>query len=361
MKWIWKLTVLIILITPMAVADSYQPILHPNGWYWPTISGSTNANPGTGYKGWLEPYNVLMNGVPISAIHVGKDFDGNQGEPVYAVADGVVVEQNADLTGYGPNGGPGGALIAQFKTSDGSVFRAVYGHIDNPHELGPIYAGDVLGNINSYNPSHLHFGVHLGDDAPSDKKDYRGFIRSDEYTGDTYGWVNPIDYLNTYFPLEKAASSGAVDPVDRTLDWIIIKRNYINLALECEDGKCGKQDKYGHYWIEILDGPDGKPVESYGWWPKSKVGPMETLLGVQGELNGVTNFGGTPTSDPHQGDIADEEFHPRLMNSITDQQVLDRIHDFVRSFKGEWRWTFGSGQNCRTFQTELMNYVGLAK
>jgi hypothetical protein len=47
------------------------------------------------------------------------------------------------------------------------------------------------------------------------------------------------------------------------------------------------------------------------------------------------------------------------MNDLTDQQVLDKIHEFVRSYKGEWRWTFGWGQNCRTFQTALMNYVGL--
>jgi hypothetical protein len=158
-------------------------------------------------------------------------------------------------------------------------------------------------------------------------------------------------------------NSGASTPasIGRTLYWIAIKRNDINLAIKCEDGTCGKQDKYGHYWIEILDGPDGNPVESYGWWPMSKVSPMETLVGVQGELNGVTSFGGTPTSDPHQGDTADEEFHPRLTNTLTDQQVLDRIHEFVRSYKGEWRWTFGLGQNCRTFQTGLMNYVGLTK
>ena len=67
------------------------------------------------------------------------------------------------------------------------------------------------------------------------------------------------------------------------------------------------------------------------------------------------------TSDPHQGDIADEEFHPTLVNSLTDAQVLEKIHEFVGNYKGEWRWTFGAGQNCRTFQAELMDYVGLTK
>ena len=126
------------------------------------------------------------------------------------------------------------------------------------------------------------------------------------------------------------------------------------------------EDKYGHYWIEILDGPKGKPVESYGWWPKYSLsrdltGAVNTLGGVQGELNGVTisKGTGTPTRDPDHGKPADVEFHPRLMNTLTDQQVLDKIHEFVRSYKGEWRWTFGWGQNCRTFQAALMKYVGL--
>jgi hypothetical protein len=151
-----------------------------------------------------------MNGVRIPAIHAGKDFDGNQGEPVFAVANGEVIKQNPYLTGYGPNGDPGGALIAQFKTSDGSVFRALYGHIDNPHELGSIHAGEILGYINSYNPSHLHFGIHPGDKDPSDTKDYRGFIRKDEYTGDTHGWVNPLIFLNTYEPPEDVVGEWTV-------------------------------------------------------------------------------------------------------------------------------------------------------
>ncbi len=201
MKLIGMITVSIILIiVPLVATDQYQPILHPNGWYWPTISGSTNTEPETGYDGWLERYNVLVNGVRIPAIHVGKDFEGITGEPVFAVANGEIVKQDAYLTAYGPNGGPGGALIAQFKTSDGTVFRAVYGHINNPHEVGPVYAGEVIGYINNYDPSHLHFGIHLGDEAPVDGKDYRGFIRADEYTGSTYGWVNPIEFLATNEP-----------------------------------------------------------------------------------------------------------------------------------------------------------------
>jgi hypothetical protein len=211
--------------------------------------------------------------------------------------------------------------------------------------------------------------IQSSDDIPDWGSLYQAKFKMDE---DPRIEVNDVDlettgnqaHIDIFFSYAKKlliiGEDGEV-AYGRTLNWITIKRNDINLAIECEAGKCGKQDKYGHYWIEILDGPYGNPIESYGWWPKSKVGPMETLIGVPGELNGMTNFGGTTNSDPHQGDTADEEFHPRLMNTLTDQQVLDKIHDFVRSYNGEWRWTFGLGQNCRTFQTALMNYVGLAR
>jgi hypothetical protein len=168
--------------------------------------------------------------------------------------------------------------------------------------------------------------------------------------------VSAIDNEDSKSGNDFAAEAIDTAPISgRTLDWITIKRNEIDPS--------GK-DKYGHYWIEILDGPDGKPVESYGWWPKYPLSPdltgaVKTLGGVQGELNGITSFKGTSTKDPDQGTTAKREFHPKLMNTLTDQQVLDKIHDFVRSYKGEWRWTFGWGQNCQTFQTALMKNVGL--
>ena len=63
-----------------------------------------------------------------------------------------------------------------------------------------------------------------------------------------------------------------------------------------KDIDLGAEDKYGHWWTEM----DGN--ESYGWWPKDPVDSKGTLLGVDGELNGQSSFGGTPTVDPHHGD-----------------------------------------------------------
>jgi hypothetical protein len=128
------------------------------------------------------------------------------------------------------------------------------------------------------------------------------------------------------------------------LPYITIKRKDISLKGE---------DKYGHWWTEI----DG---ESYGWWPKTPVGLSETLFGTQGELNGMTSFGGSATRDPHHGDSADEQFHPVLSAAgKTEAQVKKDVRRYAKAYHGEWRWTLGWGQNCRTFQIGLMQNVGL--
>ena len=127
---------------------------------------------------------------------------------------------------------------------------------------------------------------------------------------------------------------------------IIVKRKNIHLAGE---------DKYGHWWTEIASGG-----ESYGWWPKYPVGFWGTLTGVDGELNGQTSFGGSPTRDPHHGDSAEETFSVECTDpSKTPAAIEGEIRAFAASYSGEWRWTFGWGQNCRTFQTALLSNSNL--
>lgn len=143
-----------------------------------------------------------------------------------------------------------------------------------------------------------------------------------------------------------AASAGA-PAAPRVLPYITMKRKHIHLT---------GPDKYGHWWTEM----DGS--ESYGWWPKNHVGFIDTLVGVEGELNGVTTFGGTATTDPHHGDAGEEEFHPVLTDgSKTDPTVRAELRRYATSYSGEWRWTFGWGQNCHTFQEGLMASIGLTE
>lgn len=139
----------------------------------------------------------------------------------------------------------------------------------------------------------------------------------------------------------------------RTLDWISIK------GVEPDLGGTG------HYWIEIYD-EYGKLIESYGWFPTSlKTGlnlPFEReVLAVSG-VPGVLNAG--YDQDPvaiavANGEVsADWEYHPVLTNTLTDEQVLDNIHNFVKNYEGDWEILFRS---CHTFQQELMNNIGLVE
>jgi hypothetical protein len=134
-----------------------------------------------------------------------------------------------------------------------------------------------------------------------------------------------------------------------------------NIVMKRKDIDFGGDDKYGHWWTEL----NGN--ESYGWWPKYPLGPLpgsawKTLTGVEGELNGQTTHGGTPTLDPHHGDPADEVFHPTIIDpSKPETTAIDECRSFATSYSGEWRWTLGWGQNCHTFQEQMMEKVGLRR
>jgi hypothetical protein len=112
-------------------------------------------------------------------------------------------------------------------------------------------------------------------------------------------------------------------------------------------------DKYGHWWTEI----HGK--KSYGWWPKKAVTKQSTVEGVEGELNGVTNFGGKVSKDPHHGDTSDIEFNPVLTEDMTASELELKIDNFAKTYNGSWGWFFGYGQNCHSFQVEMMKQAKL--
>ena len=160
-------------------------------------------------------------------------------------------------------------------------------------------------------------------------------------------WVPGMDWTP---PANTKGSGTGSTSTGSALHFITMKRK--DIALKGDD-------KYGHWWTEMDN-------ESYGWWPKYPLGGgvgglWDTLTGVDGELNGITSFGGTATRDPHHGDPAPEEFHPILIRPKAVSQVKSEIRSFAKSYKGEWRWTLGGGQNCQTFQKKLMNDVGLKK
>lgn len=127
-------------------------------------------------------------------------------------------------------------------------------------------------------------------------------------------------------------------------------------------------DPYGHWWTETGDLVENvwMPQESYGWWPNQQVGLKKTLRGVPGVLNAPW-AGGSPMKDPHHGQGSDVTFHPVMdvddseRYEIVRNSVIGKIKSFAHGFSGKWNWRFGWGQNCHTFQKELMSEVGLHK
>ena len=129
------------------------------------------------------------------AWHLAQDMPAPYGAPVYAIADGVVLESKY-VDGYGPGGSKGGAMVIQHRTATGKPFWAVYGHLMGlRYSKGQrVSAGAVIARINGSSPSHLHFGIHPGTAYPSDNNPFRGhtYVRSN-----LYGYTNPVAFMRT--------------------------------------------------------------------------------------------------------------------------------------------------------------------
>lgn len=159
------------------------PATLSSGWVLPT--GSTNF---CGYFGWLR-YNSSFGGY-----HLAQDMCNPLGAPVYSIGDGEVIYSRTDVSGYGPNDGRGGALIARYRAADGTWFTVLYGHLNSPRGTGQVSVGEVIGYSNAYNPPHVHFAVHPGFD-PEPTNPWRGYTDNNSFT---YGFTDPIPFLNAH-------------------------------------------------------------------------------------------------------------------------------------------------------------------
>ena len=169
------------------------------------------------------------------------------------------------------------------------------------------------------------------------------------------------------------------------------------------------EDKYGHWWVVIDD------KTSFGWWPKYPVGhplnrsseppnspkklspdatalqkiqhkfdeaiylvkinmykasehpTVQTIRGVEGELNGVTGFKGKNKpgfyEDPHAGfgDEGDEQYQPVRNDCVGFSSIKDCAVRFALGYKGGWSWRFEAGNHCHTFQKKMMAHCKLEK
>jgi len=189
------------------------------------------------------------------------------------------------------------------------------------------------------------------------------------------------------FYIQREYEPGIPRKKGHVLDWITVKRRNVHVWLsallhrrkdkkrellrqgwgnqadkemvkqetEVEEGgkKEAKSSEWGHWWIEL---DTGGGSESYGWWPKDPVSNPFSSKNV-GQLNQGE------AKDPHHGDPAEQEFHPKLTRYYPwgDADISDQIREFATSYHGTWRWLFGWGKNCHTFQKSLMRAVGLKK
>lgn len=103
-----------------------------------------------------------------NSCHLANDYSLPEGSPVYAVGEGIVRQASLNIPFYGGDDGtPGGVLIIEHTTADGSVFYGLYGHVKNfRFSVGQqVLGGQQIAEVGSFTSSgsplpHLHFGVN---------------------------------------------------------------------------------------------------------------------------------------------------------------------------------------------------------
>lgn len=135
-------------------------------------------------------YNALDFG---SDNHLGEDWNKNTGgntdcgEPVYAMADGVIT--------YAEDAGPGwgNVIIITHQLSDGKKVQSLYGHLQEIlKSSGEVKKRDQIGKIGNANGRyicHLHFELRE-EKCPSWDEVYVG------YSPVRYGWLDPSDFID---------------------------------------------------------------------------------------------------------------------------------------------------------------------
>jgi len=197
----------LLLASHSAVASAADP--GRNGWYWPLGHDHTSSG-----GSWLQ-YRTWYADSP--AWHVAFDDIGRWKDPVYAAADGVVLEARSDVGGYGPGATKGGALVVGYRTADGVDFRALYGHVERIAVVRGqnVRAGDVIAYLNNYSPAHVHFGIHVGPAYPAPSAEQTSTNYVGIWMGHThestvtssgvrvpikYGWTDPVAFLGSHTP-----------------------------------------------------------------------------------------------------------------------------------------------------------------
>ena len=235
-------------------------------------------------------------------------------------------------------------------TANGNVTQPIQWSSEyNDSELGLVYY-----NYRHYNPAD---GRWTGRDKANTQE-----------SKNKYAFTNNImdgDFIGlSVIPRHTPISSITVKRND--IKWTSIIVGDVLKVTDISD-----KDTYGHWWIEFGD-------ESYGWWPKGGVSSLaDTVYGVEGQLNGMGDDA-SPTQDAHHGDPADYSFHPILYvgnifstymqcgvgkgkkcTCVNEEEIKDCLRTFAKGYSGNWSYPIG--QNCHSFQQEMMDNCCLRK
>ena len=179
-------------------AQSAPPDITVSGFIYPTGRPEPYA-----YAGWLAGGPGMPPYIE-GFYHLGQDMEANEGDDVYAIADGEIVYVSVGGWGVGNYG-----LLVKHRLNTGEEFLALYGHvIPNREDLMytasgyvdpplSLVAGEAFATIGPYDSlPHLHFGIRPGAEIPSSPW---GRMPLDQWPA-TNGFVDPVDWINTNTP-----------------------------------------------------------------------------------------------------------------------------------------------------------------
>jgi murein DD-endopeptidase MepM/ murein hydrolase activator NlpD len=187
----------VILVAIMVIALPLLTVVpvsaSSNTFTWPIGSSDTGGYRWFGYiaSDWNYQY------------HLGQDFKASVGTPVYAIADGYVIDARMDVSKYGGYNKPGGGIKIRHKTSSGREFTALYAHVNNIRV--PLYScgtrvrqGQIIAYVAPYisdsqgnSIPHLHFGINLANPYSVGWEGYGYSLGS---------WTDPMVFLRVNSP-----------------------------------------------------------------------------------------------------------------------------------------------------------------
>jgi len=178
------------LVSLIGLKPAYASTMS-NGWTTPLAS---MANPADGFlaDGCGHANNYLTG-----QFHIGADFWGSSGDPVYALGNGTVrISQSFGEGTY--------VVMVEHVAADGSHFVAVYGHLNDagrPAVGTAVIAGGQIGTLspNAANGPHLHLGILPGTTIPTSNWGNMPCPAPGIWPPtNTNGFVDPMPYLDAH-------------------------------------------------------------------------------------------------------------------------------------------------------------------